>query len=146
MKVKEVMTRDIEKISADNYIKDAASMMRSMDVGALPVCENDRLIGIITDRDIAIRAVADGLDPNACTVRDAMSNDVCCCYEDDDVEKAAQLMEQHQIRRLPVFDRNHRAVGIVSLGDLATRHGNDRLSGEVLQQVSEPPAGQLAAL
>ena len=146
MKVKEVMTRDIEKISADNYIKDAASMMRSMDVGALPVCENDKLVGIITDRDIAIRAVADGLDPSACTVREAMSNDVCWCYEDDDVEKAAELMEQQQIRRLPVFDRSNHAVGIVSLGDLATRNGNDRLSGEVLQQVSEPPAGQLAAL
>ena len=146
MKVKEVMTRDIEKIDADNYIKDAASMMRSMDVGALPVCENDKLVGIITDRDIAIRAVADGLDPSACTVREAMSNDVCWCYEDDDVEKAAQLMEQQQIRRLPVFDRSNRAVGIVSLGDLATRNGNDRLSGEVLQQVSEPPTGQLAPL
>ena len=79
-------------------------------------------------------------------VREAMSNDVCWCYEDDDVEKAAQLMEQQQIRRLPVFDRSNRAVGIVSLGDLATRNGNDRLSGEVLQQVSEPPTGQLAPL
>lgn len=146
MKVKAVMTRDIEKIAADNYIKDAASMMRSMDVGALPVCEDDRLIGIITDRDIAIRAVAEGLDPSACTVREAMSEDVWWCYEDDEVEDAAQLMEKQQVRRLPVFDANNRAVGIVSLGDLATRNGNDRLSGEVLQQVSEPPAGQLAAL
>jgi CBS domain-containing protein len=142
MKVKELMTRDVEKISADNFLKEAASMMRSMDVGALPVCENDKLIGIITDRDIAVRAVADGLDPNQCTVRDAMSKEVCWCYEDDDLEKAAAIMERQQIRRLPVFDRHNRAVGIISLGDLATRTRNDRLSGEVLQQVSEPPAGQ----
>jgi CBS domain-containing protein len=142
MKVKDVMTREVEKISADNFIKDAASMMRSMDVGALPVCEDDRLVGMITDRDIAVRAVADGLDPNQCTVRDAMSKEVCWCYEDDDVAKAAAIMEGHQVRRLPVFDRTNRATGIISLGDIATRHGNDRLSGEVLQQVSEPPPGQ----
>jgi len=141
MKVKELMTRDVEKIDADNYLKDAASMMRSMDVGALPVCENDKLVGIITDRDIAVRAVAEGLDPSQCTVRDAMTDEICWCYEDDDVETAARLMEERQVRRLPVFDRNNRAVGIVSLGDLATRSRNDRLSSEILERVSEPPAG-----
>jgi CBS domain-containing protein len=142
MKVKEVMTRDVEKIAADNFLTDAASMMRSLDVGALPVCENDKLIGIITDRDIAVRAVADGRDPNECTVREAMSKEVCWCYEDDDVAKAAAIMEEHQVRRLPVFDGENRAIGIVSLGDLATRNHNNRLSAEILQQVSEPPAGQ----
>jgi len=140
MKVKDVMTRDVEKIDADDFLKDAASMMRSMDVGALPVCENDKLVGFITDRDIAIRAVADGLDPNQCTVRDAMTEDVCWCFEDDDVQKAAKFMENRQIRRLAVFDSNNRAVGIVSLGDLATRQRDDRLSGEILERVSEPSA------
>jgi CBS domain-containing protein len=142
MKVKDVMTRDVEKIAADNFLKDAASMMRSLDVGALPVCENDKLVGIITDRDIAVRGVAAGLDPSQATVRDVMTESVCWCYEDDDVQKAAKFMEEHQIRRLPVFDKSNRAVGIVSLGDLATRQRDDQLSGEVLERVSEPPAGQ----
>ena len=142
MKVKQVMTRNIENIEADTNLKEAASMMRSLDVGALPVCENDKLVGMITDRDITVRAVADGRDPAHSTVRDAMTQDVCWCYEDDDVERAAKLMEDRQIRRLPVFDRNNRAVGILSIGDLATRTRDEHLSGEVLERVSEPGEGQ----
>jgi CBS domain-containing protein len=93
---------------------------------------------MITDRDITVRAVADGRDPRQSTVREAMTGQAIFCYEDEEIERAARLMEEKQIRRLPVFDRNQRLCGIVSLGDLATRLGDDRLSGEVLEQVSEP--------
>jgi CBS domain-containing protein len=138
MQLREVMTRHIEEIRPDANLKEAAQKMRSMDIGALPVCENDRLVGMLTDRDIAIRAVAEGRDPMQTCVRDAMSAGTVFCYEDDDVSEAARIMEQKQIRRLPVFNRQGRAVGIVSLGDLATRIGNDHLSGDVLEQVSQP--------
>ena len=138
MQLREVMTRHIEEIRPDANLKEAAEKMRSMDIGALPVCENDRLVGMLTDRDIAIRAVAEGRDPMRTCVRDAMSAGTVFCYEDDDVSEAARIMEQKQIRRLPVFNRQGRAVGIVSLGDLATRIGNDHLSGDVLEQVSQP--------
>lgn len=138
MKLKDVMTRDIQDIAPDCSLKRAAETMRALDVGALPVCENKRLTGMITDRDIAIRAVADGRDPNQTNVRDAMSGSLIYCYEDEDISKAVKLMEEKQIRRLPVLDRNHQLCGIVSLGDLATRVRDDRLSGEVLERVSEP--------
>ena len=138
MQLREVMTRHIEEIRPDANLKEAAEKMRSMDIGALPVCENDRLVGMLTDRDIAIRAVAEGRDPMQTCVREAMSSGTVFCYEDDDVGEAARLMEEKQIRRLPVFNRQGRAVGIVSLGDLATRIGNDHLSDDVLEQVSQP--------
>lgn len=138
MLLRDVMTRHIEEIPPQASLQDAAEKMKSLDVGALPVCENDKLIGMLTDRDIAIRAIADGRDPKNTRVSDAMTPDVCYCFEDEDVDKAVKLMEQRQIRRLIVMDHDKHAVGIVSLGDLATRIGNDRLSGEVLEKVSEP--------
>ena len=138
MLLRDVMTRHIQEIPPQATLQDAAEKMKSLDVGALPVCENDKLIGMLTDRDIAIRAVASGQDPKSTRVSDAMTSDVCYCFEDEDIDKAAKLMEERQIRRLVVMDRNKHAVGIVSLGDLATRVGNDNLSGEVLERVSEP--------
>ena len=138
MQLREVMTRNVEEIPPQATLRDAAQRMRSLDVGALPVCENNKLVGMITDRDITVRAVADGCDPQRSTVREAMTGQIVFCYEDEDVQRAARMMEEKQIRRLPVFDRNQRLCGIVSLGDLATRLRNDRLSGEVLEQVSEP--------
>ena len=132
MQVSELMTRDVRIASPEDSLEHAAKMMAEIDAGVLPVGENDRLVGMITDRDIAIRAVAEGRDPREMTVRDAMTCNVSFCYADDSVESAAQLMEEKQIRRLPVFDRGSgRAIGIVSLGDLAVRHRDDRLSGEV---------------
>ena len=138
MQLRDVMTRDIQDIAPEATLKDAAETMRSLDVGALPVCENDRVIGMLTDRDIAMRAVADGRDPNQTRVRDAMTGELIYCYEDDSIESAVKLMEEKQIRRLPVMDREQHLCGIVSLGDLATRIRDDRLSGEVLERVSEP--------
>ena len=138
MLLKDVMTRDPRNIRPDATLMEAADAMKTLDVGALPVCQNDKLIGMITDRDITIRAVAGGCDPKGTPVWQAMSDKLVYCYEDETVESAAKLMEEKQIRRLPVFDRSHRMVGIVSLGDLAVRNHDDQLSGEVLERVSEP--------
>jgi CBS domain-containing protein len=114
--------------------------MKSLDVGMLPICEKDRLVGTVTDRDITIRAVASGANPNTATVREAMTPDIVYCFDDEDVEDAAELMEQKQVRRLPVLSRDKRLVGILSLGDLAVRSQRDKLAGEVLERVSEPAA------
>ena len=138
MQLREVMTPHIEEITPQANLQEAAQKMKSLDVGSLPVCENDRLIGMLTDRDIAVRAVAEGCDPKQTCVRDAMTAGAIFCYEDDDIREAARIMEDKQIRRLPVFNRQGRAVGMVSLGDIATRIGDDHLSGDVLQQVSQP--------
>jgi len=137
MQLKDVMTCDIHEVAPGATLKEAASVMRSLDVGALPVCENNRLVGMITDRDIAIRAVAEGRDPNGTTVRDAMTGPLVFCHDDEEVTAAVTLMEERQIRRLAVLDRGERLCGMVSLGDLATRVQDDRLSGEVLGRVSE---------
>ena len=138
MLLKDIMTRSVEEIPPQATLRDAAQRMKSLDVGALPVCENNQLVGMITDRDIAVRAVADGLDPSQTTVLDAMTPGAVWCFEDDDVKDAARIMEQKQIRRLVVLDRYKHAVGIVSLGDIATRLSNVKLSGDILTDVSEP--------
>jgi len=136
--LRDIMTRDVHAVPPETSLRHAAQKMKSWDVGALPVCKNDKLVGVITDRDIAVRAVAEGEDPESSCVGDAMTGNLIYCYEDEDVERAARLMEDKQIRRLPVMDRDRHLVGIVSLGDLATRQRDDRLSGGVLEQVSQP--------
>src|SRR5262245_29067885 len=139
MKLRDMMTSKIEDIPADATLMQAAVKMKRLDIGAIPVRENGRLVGMITDRDIAVRAVAEGRDPKMTPVREAMSRDICFCYEDQSVESAAKLMEEKQVRRLPVFDRSDRAIGMVSLGDLAVRNRDDRLSGELFGRLSKPP-------
>jgi CBS domain-containing protein len=138
MLLKDVMTRNVEEIPPQMTLQDAAAKMKSLDVGALPICENNKLIGMITDRDIATRAVAEGRDPKKTCASDAMTSGIVYCYEDEDTREAARIMEEKQIRRLLVFDRNQRAVGIVSLGDIATRIRSDQMSGEILGEVSKP--------
>ncbi len=138
MKVKEIITTNPQCISPSASLTEAAQKMRALDVGILPVCEHDRLIGTMTDRDIAVRAVAEGLDPKTVNVRQMMTPGVIYCYEDGTVEEAAQLMEEKQIRRLPVLDADDHLVGIFSLGDLAVRAHQRRLAGQVLERVSEP--------
>jgi CBS domain-containing protein len=132
------MTRNPEVVSPTATIEEAARKMDQLDVGPLPVCENERLVGMITDRDITVRATSAGKDPRSTMIREAMSQDLVYCFEDQDVRDAARLMEDKQIRRMPVLNRDHRLVGIVSLGDIATDTRDDRLSGEVLERVSEP--------
>ena len=139
MQLREIMSHDVHVIPPETSLRHAAQKMKSWDVGSLPVCQNDKLIGVITDRDITIRAVAKGENPESCCVGDAMTNDLIYCYDDEDVDQAAKLMEQKQIRRLPVLERGtQRLVGVVSLGDLATRRRDAHLGGQVLQQVSQP--------
>lgn len=139
------MTRDVETIAPSATLEEAASRMKSLDVGMLPVCDGERIVGMITDRDITIRATANGQVPAMTEVREAMTADVVYCEIGDDVRRAAGLMEAHQVRRLPVLDGDRKLVGVVSLGDLAVRLGNDELSGEVLEGVSEPGEGQRLA-
>src|SRR5690242_20038396 len=139
MQLKDIMTPKPECIGPEATLQEAARRMRDLDVGPLPVCgENDRLAGMITDRDITVRAVAEGKDPKTTPVREAMTKDVIYSFEDQDVQEAARTMQERQVRRLVVLDRDKRLVGIVSLGDLAVETGDRQRAGEVLQDVSEP--------
>jgi CBS domain-containing protein len=141
MRLSDIMTRDVEVMAPENTVREAAQRMRSLDVGALPICDGRRLLGMVTDRDITIRVTAEGRDPANTRVTDAMTPDVCYAFEDQDVQEAAQIMEDRQIRRLPVISRDgHQLVGIVALGDIATT-GKDRLAGDTLEAISEPAHG-----
>lgn len=137
MKVREAMTRDVRLVRPDQTIRDAAKLMAELDIGALPVEENDRLVGMITDRDIAVRAVAEGKSPDT-RVRDAMSKEVKYAYEDQSIEEVTQNMGDLRVRRLPVLDRDKRLVGILSLGDLAIDEGAQDEAGEALGRISRP--------
>jgi len=136
MKVRDLMTRDVFVARPNQTIRDVAGMMENIDAGALPVGDDDRLLGMITDRDIAIRAVGQGKGPQT-LVQDIMSHEVKYCFEDEDTEHIAHNMADQQIRRLPVVDRNKRLVGILSLGDLAIVDGPEP-AGEALVGISEP--------
>jgi CBS domain-containing protein len=138
MLVNELMTKGAECIRPDATIQEAAQRMKSIDVGALPVFDNDEIIGVVTDRDITIRSVAEGRDPRNAKVRDAMTPQVVYCFEDNDVADAAELMRQQQVRRLPVMNHDKKLVGILSLGDLAVETGNEQLAGQALEGISEP--------
>ena len=139
MQLKDIMTPKPECVSPDDTLQDAAARMRDLDVGPLPVCgDDDRLAGMITDRDITVRAVAEGKDPKTTRVREVMTEEIIYGFEDQDIQEAARTMQERQVRRLLVMNREKRLVGIVSLGDLATESGDKQKSGEVLQDVSEP--------
>ncbi len=140
MKVSEIMTTDFEMVHSTSSLTEAAQKMKSLNVGFLPVQEGTRLIGIITDRDIVVRAVAEGQNPDSTQVKDIISSELVFCYEDDSIEDAARLMEDNQVRRLIVTDHDRTPVGVISLGDLAAKTGDERLAGEVLERVSEPAA------
>jgi CBS domain-containing protein len=137
MQIKEVMTPSPEIISPEASLAEAATMMKNLDVGSLPVSNGDSIVGWITDRDITIRATAEHRNPDAAVVKEAMSPSVVFCTENDDVDDCARIMEEKQIRRLPVLDAERRLVGIVALGDLAL-NTDKKLAGEILEKVSEP--------
>ena len=136
MKVSEAMTRDVRVANPDETIRDAARVMAEINAGVLPVGEDDRLVGMITDRDIAVRAVAEGKAPST-KVRDVMSAEVLYCYDDQDVDEVARNMGDVQVRRLPVVNRDKRLVGIISLGDVACSEGGD-IAGDAVTQISQP--------
>jgi len=135
--IKDVMSRDVQVISPDATIADAARCMRDGDFGMMPVGENDRMIGSISDRDIAIRAVAEGRGGDA-KVRDVMSGHIRWAYEDEPVTRAAAIMGEYQIRRLPIVNRDKRLVGIVALGDIAVKERKPAPAAEALCEISEP--------
>jgi CBS domain-containing protein len=131
------MTPDVEVIAHDATIGEAAKKMKALDVGALPVCDGARLCGIITDRDIAVRAVAEGRDSHS-PVRDSMTGEVVYCFEDQEYEEAAALMREHQVRRLPVVDREKQLVGVVSLADVSLKGDDVSVTTRTVQDVSTP--------
>ena len=137
MQVKELMTRDVRVISPDDTIERAAQLMGQIDAGVLPVGDNDRLVGMITDRDIAIRGVAEGCSPSA-KVRDVMSQEVCYCFDDADADDVLENMAEIQIRRMPVVNHDKRLVGIVSLTDIAKAEEEE--AGEALRDITRPSA------
>jgi CBS domain-containing protein len=136
MKVSEAMSRDVRVAAPEHTLQQVAQAMAELDAGAMPVGENDRLVGMITDRDMVIRGIAQGKGPEG-KVRDVMTADVKYCFDDQDVEEVARNMGEIQIRRLPVVNREKRLVGIVSLGDIARTH-EDEEAGEALSGISRP--------
>lgn len=137
MNAKDVMSKKPEYLTPTTTLKQAADQMRTHDYGFLPIGENDRLIGAVTDRDITIRAVAEGRDPNRTTLREIMSKRIYFCQETDNLESVAQKMEKLQVRRLVVLDKNKRMTGIISLGDIATKCKNAKLCSEITERVSK---------
>jgi CBS domain-containing protein len=135
MKVSEIMTREVELAGPDDTLQEAAQRMLELDIGVLPVGERDRLVGMITDRDVAVRGIALGKGPSA-RVREVMSEEIKYCFEDEDVSHVGKNMGSVQVRRLPVVSRDKRLVGILSLGDLATQ-GKPKAGMEALRGVSE---------
>lgn len=138
MKIEEIMTNVVRSIQPNSSVQEAAKLMRHHDVGVLPICDNNRIVGIVTDRDIAIRVVAEGIDAAQTPICRIMSADVVYCFDSDDVEDVARLMEAQQVRRLPILNMHLRLAGIVTLGDIAVRANKADLAGETLQEVSSP--------
>ena len=138
MLVKEIMTQWVEMADISETVKDVAQKMKAHNMGALPVCLEDMVVGIITDRDIVVRAICKGWDPNKTLVSEIMTPDVICCDEDDDITEAALLMEEKQLHRLLVISSDNSPVGIISLADFALKSHDEHLSCELLERVSEP--------
>ena len=135
-KVAEIMTRSVATVQREETLQAAARRMREMDVGSLPVLDGQAVVGMVTDRDIAIRGVADGMVAQESRVADVMTAEVRCCRADDSVEEVMEQMGDAQVRRLPVLDANNEVVGVVALGDLATRQSAD--TDETLREISTP--------
>ena len=135
-RIRDIMTRDVEVIQRDDTLQHAAQRMRALDVGSLPVCDGPTLAGMVTDRDITVRGVAEGLLPQESKVADVMTEDVRWCRPDDTVEQVLEQMGEQQVRRLTVLDDARQVVGIVALGDLATRQSGH--TDEALREISQP--------
>lgn len=138
MKLSEVMTRKVEFVAPFHTVRDAAEKMRSFDVGPMPVCDAGRVVGMLTDRDIAVRVVAAGRSPETTQVKDVMSCDVSFCHQDDEVAAAAKLMADKQLRRLVILGPDKQLAGIVSVGDLAMSADGPKLMGPLMENVSRP--------
>ncbi|OJH34533.1 CBS domain-containing protein [Cystobacter ferrugineus] len=135
--IREVMTRNVEVIGPNDTVREAARKMRDLDVGPLPICDGKRVQGMITDRDIVVRAIAEDMDPVRTPVSAIMSKGIQYCFEDDQAEDVLERMEELQVRRFIVVDRDKKLVGIVALGDLAGEESGHRV-GKALEGISEP--------
>jgi CBS domain-containing protein len=142
MQLKDVMTGQVEVVHPEASLWEAAQKMAALDVGPLPVCTGDQLVGMLTDRDITVRATAEGRDPKTTRVHEVMTPDVLYAFEDQDISEATWLMTEYQIRRLVVLNRDKQLVGIVSLGDLAVQTGDTWQAGQTLERISEPAEPQ----
>ena len=137
MKTKEIMREDVKLIHPERTLTEAAKKMQQFDIGALPVVDEDKVVGMITDRDILVRAVAEGANPDQTKAGDVMTKDVVTVYDDQEVDEARKLMIENQIRRLVILNRDNQVSGVISLGDLATAALEKEESGEVLEEVSK---------
>jgi CBS domain-containing protein len=137
--VSEIMSTDVQVIGPQETLRSAARLMQELDVGSLPVCDGERLLGMLTDRDITVRGVAEGLKPDESCVGDVMSAEVLYCTEDQPADEALQMMGQQQVRRLPVIDGDKHLVGVVSLGDFALRQ--DGHIDQAVRDISQPSIG-----
>jgi CBS domain-containing protein len=135
--VSQAMTRGVRTMAPNESIMKAAQAMSELDVGVIPVCDGEKLVGMVTDRDIVLRGVAQGCKVDNTPLSSVMSKDVCSCFEDDDVENVSEQMRESQIRRVPVLDRDQHLVGMLSLGDIATKADIGE-AGETLDDISEP--------
>jgi CBS domain-containing protein len=140
MQVSDVMTQDVKAVTPQTPLEEAARMMRDEDVGVLPVGDSDRLVGMVTDRDIVVRAVAEGRAPAELKVSDVLTPEIYFCREDDSLEDAADIMAEHQVRRLPVLDQDGRLRGIVALADVVQTDPDT--AGEALEVISEPESAK----
>jgi CBS domain-containing protein len=136
MKIREIMTTDVTTAELNTTLEEIATIMRHEDVGAVPILDDGELAGIVTDRDIVVRCVAEGRDPGECSAEDVLSEGLVTISPDDDVNEAAAIMSRNQVRRLPVL-QDGKLVGVVSLGDIAVKEGNDEVSGDALEDISE---------
>ena len=143
MIVKDCMSKDCKFVSLQTTLRQAAEMMRDSDIGFLPVVEKDRIIGTVTDRDIVIRCIADGCDPETEAVANAMTNETLYCYDDQSIESVAKNMGEVQVRRMPVVNREKRLVGVISLGDIS--QASERKAGEATQHITEELSYKWAA-
>ena len=143
MQAKDLMTKNVECISPEMPIRDAAQKMKALDVGFLPVCENDRLIGALTDRDIVLRTIANGKDVEYSKAHDVMTNDTFWCYEDQTSDEVADYMAEKEIRRVLILNRKKRLVGVISIGDLA-KAGEEQITGETIKDIAAAPPAQAA--
>jgi len=138
MQVKEIMTMNAETVSFDTSLMETAMKMRNLEVGALPVCKGEDLIGMVTDRDMVVKGTAESKDPIKTVVHSIMTPDVFYCYEDDDIHEAAEKMEDNSIHRLLVLNSRNKPSGFVSLADFAVKSHDERLAWEILEKISEP--------
>ena len=135
MKIREIMTTNVECVPPETGVPELAKKMKSLDVGFIPVCENDRLLGTVTDRDIVLRCLGEGKDAGSCKVSDIMSSDVFWCFEDQDLEEVAEKMREKDVRRMLILNKGKRLVGVVSIGDIAKVE--EKETGKTLKDIAE---------